>query len=373
MTRKTQSWYTIQDIDQVDTPALVIYQRRVKKNIRLLRDMINDSDRLRPHVKTHKTKEVTFLLMEAGINKFKCATIAEAEMLGMCGARDVLLAYPVFGPKLHRFIRLIEVYASTNFSCLIDNRSSAEQISKVAMENKLTIDVFIDLNVGMNRTGIKPGKEAVQLYIDANQYDGLKVQGFHVYDGHIREKDLQERIVLAERAFAPVEAMSLQLKEKGYKEPKVIVGGSPTFPIHAKREKVECSPGTFIFWDMGYQNTLPEQKFLPAALIVTRVISLPDEKSVCLDVGYKAIASENNLNNRICFLNKPILEAIGQSEEHLVLEVPEDHSWKVGDVLYGVPVHICPTCALYEKAVIVEEGKVIDKWEIISRARRIEI
>src|ERR1700710_1787043 len=110
-----QSWYTIKDIDQLDTPALVIYPERVKENIRILKRMIDDVARLRPHVKTHKCTETALLMMNAGINKFKCATIAEAEMLGMCKAPDVLLAYQPIGPKLDRFIQLILLYSNTRF------------------------------------------------------------------------------------------------------------------------------------------------------------------------------------------------------------------------------------------------------------------
>src|SRR5436309_3559529 len=93
-------WYRINDIDKLDTPALVIYPERVKQNIETLKSMIDDVSRLRPHAKTNKSKEATLLMLAAGITKFKCATIAEAEMLGMCNALDVLLAYQPVGPKL---------------------------------------------------------------------------------------------------------------------------------------------------------------------------------------------------------------------------------------------------------------------------------
>jgi D-serine deaminase-like pyridoxal phosphate-dependent protein len=98
------NWYNILNSDQIDSPALVMYPSRMEENIKLLKSRINDVHRLRPHVKTHKTREVTLMMMEAGIRKFKCATIAEAEMLGASLAGDVLLAYQPAGPKLQRFI-----------------------------------------------------------------------------------------------------------------------------------------------------------------------------------------------------------------------------------------------------------------------------
>src|ERR1700750_934200 len=121
-----QSWYIINDIEKLDTPALVIYPERVKENIVILKSMIDDVSRLRPHVKTHKSKEAALLMLDAGITKFKCATIAEAEMLGMANAPDVLLAYQPVGPKLERFIKLNKVYPATKFSCLVDNSISAQ-------------------------------------------------------------------------------------------------------------------------------------------------------------------------------------------------------------------------------------------------------
>ena len=110
---ESSDWYKIKNIDSIDTPVLVIYPQRVEENIRILKSMINDISLLRPHVKTHKTREATLLKMAAGINKFKCATIAEAEMLGICKAGDVLLAYQPFGPKLQRFVLLIKKYPDT--------------------------------------------------------------------------------------------------------------------------------------------------------------------------------------------------------------------------------------------------------------------
>ncbi|HUS02011.1 MAG TPA: D-TA family PLP-dependent enzyme [Chitinophagaceae bacterium] len=371
MMKENDRWYTIHDTGKIDTPALIVYPERVKENIRILKGMIDDTSRLRPHVKTHKTTEATLLMMQAGINKFKCATIAEAEMLGMSKAPDVLLAYPPNGPKLERFVTLIKKYPATFFSCLVDNKQSAKEISGSAVANGLTIPVYIDLNVGMNRTGIKPGKNAVELFEDCANSEGMQLQGFHAYDGHIRERDIQKRAVLCNEYFAPVKEMIAELFSKGYQQPKIVIGGSPSFPIYAKHEDVECSPGTFIFWDKGYADSLPEQNFLYAALVITRVVSMPGETKLCLDLGYKAIASENEFNHRVYFLNAPGLKIVSHSEEHMVVDAGEGHTWKVGDVLYALPVHICPTCAMYDAALTAENGELTGAWDIIARKRKI--
>ncbi len=158
--------------------------------------------------------------------------------------------------------------------------------------------------------------------------------------------------------------------KQGLPEPVIIAGGSPTFPIHAKRNSIECSPGTFVYWDAGYQQGLTDQAFLPAALVISRVISHPGENLICTDLGHKSVAAEKDLNHRVLFINAPELKFIGQSEEHLVAETDKQHHYKTGDVLYGLPFHICPTCALYERAFVVEKGKLTGKWKIIARERK---
>src|SRR5580692_5334007 len=113
--RMSKEWYEIENIDELDTPALVVYPERVRQNIARAVGMVGDAGRLRPHVKTHKSPEVTQLMLDAGIQRFKCATIAEAEMLAVAGAPDVLLAYQPVGPKVGRLLQLIRQYPSTTF------------------------------------------------------------------------------------------------------------------------------------------------------------------------------------------------------------------------------------------------------------------
>jgi len=370
---KEQGWYIVNDIENLDTPVLVVYPERVKHNIGILKSMIDDVARLRPHAKTYKNKEVTLLMLESGISKFKCATIPEAEMLAMCKAPDVLLAYQPIGPKLKRFVQLVLTYPDTKFSCLVDNIGAAVEISEAAIKNKIHMPVYIDLNVGMNRTGIAPRNEALQLYVDCDLLPGIKPIGLHAYDGHLHNANLNTRTQQCDECFEPVSKLQADLKHLGYNEPVIIAGGSPTFPIHAKRKRIECSPGTFVYWDKGYLTELPEQSFLTAALVVSRVISLPDETKLCLDLGHKSVAAEKELANRVFFLNAPELAMIGQSEEHLVADGGKGHSYKVGDVLYGLPYHICPTIALYERVITIENNKTSSEWKNIARDRKITI
>lgn len=365
-------WYTVENIETIDSPALLVYQDRVKENIRLLKNWVRDVEWLRPHIKTHKMAEVASLMINEGITKFKCATIAEAEMLGMAGAKDVLLAYQPVGPKVQRLAQLVKTYPSTQFSCLVDNIHAAQYISGAFEQAGGSIPVFLDLNVGMNRTGIVPDKNALELYLACTKMPGTTPIGLHAYDGHLRDSDFEQRKKKCDLAFEVVTHLARQIKDLGQKYPVLVAGGTPTFPIHARREGVECSPGTFVFWDWGYHSALPEQEFKFAALVVTRVISKIDDHTLCLDLGHKAIAAENPFP-RVYFLNAPGAESISQSEEHLVVKVPDSANYQIGDVWYGVPVHICPTCALYDQAQVIENHNAIDTWQVIARNRYIHI
>jgi len=366
-------WFEISNANEIDSPALLVYPERVKANIQVAINMTGDINRLRPHVKTHKCAAVVKLMMDAGIYKFKCATIAEAEMLGTCQAADVLLAYQPVGPKLQRFIALIKKYPQTTFSCLTDNLKSAGEQSIAFGEAGVQVPVYIDLNVGMNRTGIAAGKEAMELYAWCSKAEGIIIKGIHAYDGHIRDRDFPVKKKKCDDAFSVVEEMVVNIEQVGLPKPNIIAGGSPAFSVHCKRENIECSPGTFIYWDKGYMDLCPEQAFIPAAVLLTRIVSLPGHEKICTDLGHKSVAAENEITKRIFFPGYEWLQAVSQSEEHLVLENKTAQLLAPGDVLYGLPYHICPTVALYERVQLVENGRAFSEWKNTARDRLITI
>jgi D-threonine aldolase len=373
MEEHSSPWYIIDNSSEIDTPALAIFPERVHKNIATAKSMVRDVSLLRPHAKTHKSPDAARALLEAGIIKFKCATIAEAEMLAMVKAPDVLLAYQPVGPKILRLLRLVQKFPRTIFSCLVDNETAARQIGAVFASQQLVIPVYIDLNVGMNRTGIGPDDRAARLFHACLSLPGVRPVGLHAYDGHIQGVDVAERAEACRQAFDPVRSLQQTIHELDYVMPVIVAGGSPTFPMHARNAGVECSPGTFIYWDKSYASSLPEQPFVPAAVVLSRVVSQPSKTTLCLDAGYKSVASEKDLHHRLFFLNAPDAVFIGQSEEHLVIDVGEGHAFAIGDLLYGMPFHICPTCALFERAITVHEHFADGEWTMTARNRTITI
>jgi D-serine deaminase-like pyridoxal phosphate-dependent protein len=169
-----------------------------------------------------------------------------------------------------------------------------------------------------------------------------------------------------------VSALRKKLTESGSRVPRVVAGGTPTFGFHAARGDVECSPGTCVFWDAGYGNKLRDLDFVPAALVLSRVISKPGDHRLCLDLGHKALASEMP-HPRVSFLNLPDAKAVAHNEEHMAVETERSSEFEVGDCLYGVPWHICPTVALYAEAIVIQNGRAAGAWKVAARDRRLTI
>lgn len=328
--------------------------------------MVGDTSRLRPHIKTHKTAEIIRMQQEAGIEKFKCATLAEAELLGRCKAKDVLLAMQLVGPNINRYLELCWRHPGTSFSTLLDHKETAIALAKAAEADKHIINVYLDLNVGMNRTGIEPGEKAEELYHFIQKQKELNILGLHVYDGHLRFSDPKKQEDACNQAFKKVSDLDKVLVKSGMDRPIIIAGGSPTFPVHCKRKDVECSPGTTLLWDERYASSFPDLNFLPAAVLLTRVISKPSEGLYCLDLGHKSIAPEMPFP-RALLLGQENAEQLSQSEEHLVIKPKKGNGIGIGDVIYAIPMHICPTVAKYPKLKVVEHGEVIAEWRVAAR------
>lgn len=365
-------WYEIENVDGIPSPALVFYPDRIAENIRRMVRIAGGAGRLRPHVKTHKTAEIVQLQLQQGIARFKCSTIAEAEMAAAAGAPDVLLAMQPVGPAIARFFSLKRMFPRAAVSAIVDAEDVVEAIAAAAAGCGMDACLWLDVNSGMNRTGIAPGAEAIRLYRVMHGKKGITVGGLHVYDGHIHESDPVARASRCDREFVPVQAMIDGLKAAGLPVPAVVAGGSPTFPVHAARAGVELSPGTTLLWDAGYGAAFPDLDFLVAAVLVGRVVSKPAPGRVCLDFGTKALASEMP-QPRIALLGTDGYHIVGHNEEHLIIEAADAGRYRPGDVVYGVPTHICPTVARYESASIVENGRCTGEWRIAARARRITV
>ncbi|TDE15697.1 D-TA family PLP-dependent enzyme [Dyadobacter psychrotolerans] len=368
-------WFQLNNPEQVISPSLLFYKTRIENNIDRMINMAGSADRLIPHVKTHKCSEIVRIQLDKGISKFKCATIAEAEMLARAGAKWILIAYQMVGPNLQRIIKLKKTFADVTISSLIDNEKSAEQLQSISVENDLVSSAFIDVNVGMDRTGRITDFSLLSLFRDLESLPNISVEGVHIYDGHIRNQEFADRKLASDEAFEKVLPLLDLITKNQEHKPMVIAGGSPTFTVHKSRTDIFLSPGTNVLWDWGYGANLQDQPFLHAALILTRVVSKPSSGIITIDLGHKAVAAENPVDKRFQLLNLTNYSVVGQSEEHGVIRVGEQ-AWEniqIGDVLYALPYHICPSVALHDFASVVDSGDVTAEWKISARSRRLTI
>ena len=366
--------FQVDGLEELASPALLAWPERVEANIAHMVAMCGDPDRLRPHVKTHKMDAVVRLQLAAGIGKFKAATIAEVEMCVGAGAADVLLAYPLVGPNQERLVRLARRYPEARFSFLAESAEALESQGRMSREAGVELGVFVDFDCGMARTGTCCREGAVGLAGAITSMEGLRFEGVHAYDGHLRARDPGERREDWAGAMGLVEELLGALEEAGNPAPAVVGGGSPTFGLHAGERGWQCSPGTTLFWDGGYAESFPDLPFEHAAAVFTRVVSKPGSNRLCLDLGHKAIASEGPLETRVHLLGLGNARAVSHSEEHLVVEVEEAAGHLVGEPFIGIPRHICPTVALYQEAALVRSGALTgERWAVTARNRRLTV
>jgi D-serine deaminase-like pyridoxal phosphate-dependent protein len=364
--------YRIENASDVVSPALVFFKDLIRGNIRRAVQIAGNPGRLRPHVKTHKTREIVRLEMEAGIMKHKCATLAEAEMLAGCGVREVLIAYNLVGPNCSRLAQLVQAFSECRFAVTVDHEAVLSDLSNTLAKHGREVEVMLDIDVGQQRTGIGPGAAAVSLYGRFNRLPGVRPGGLHVYDGHNHQESFLERRGAVAKQMAPVLELRSELERNGLLVPRLVVGGTPTFPIYAEMEVpgLECAPGTCFLHDYGYGTRYTDIiGFIPAALLLTRVISRPTSNRITMDLGYKAVASDPPAGQRCFLLNVPDYKAVLHNEEHLVVETSAADRFAPGDEIYAIPTHICPTCAMHKEAYVVENGQITERWQIVARDR----
>jgi len=370
-----KSIYHISDSSSVLSPGIVLFKNLVEQNIGTMTDMAGSLQRLRPHCKTHKMVEVAAMVTAAGITKQKCATIAEAEMLVAAGATDVFLAYNIVGPNIRRVVQFRRRFPDVEFSVTGDHQKPLRQLSDACDAAGVEVGVLLDVDTDLGRTGIAMNDEAARIYRLINELPGLNSNGLHCYDGHHHQPSAAERRDGVNQLWARVGAFRDRLVAAGLPVPRVVAGGTPSFPAWAAiaDPEIEFSPGTCLLQDAGYGESYEDLDFTPAALVLTRCISRPAPRRVTFDLGSKAVASDPPNGHRVYFPDLPDATAVLQNEEHLVLETEHADRFEPGDELLGIPVHICPTTALHKEVTVIQDGEIAGTWPVVARDRQLTV
>lgn len=363
----------IRGLESVASPSLLIFWEWVERNVCEMIRLAGNAQRLRPHCKTHKLAPLIRRELELGISKHKCATIAEAEMLAIAGARDIFIAYPMVGPNIDRLIQLARAYPDVQWRVTGDHERPIAELAHAAQKASVTIGVLIDLDPGMHRTGIPIDSRAIDLVRIVAKTPGLRADGFQLYDGHHRQRDVSERQAAVDGIWNATVPLLEVLEQDGIQGLRVVAGGTGSFPCFAKINdpRLELSPGTVVFHDAGYLRSFPDLSFVPAAVLLTRVIDRPSQDRVTVDLGHKAVAADPGAGNRTYFPLLGDAKEVIHSEEHLVLETQLANSLQPGDPLFAIPTHICPTTALHQEVIVIADSAVQDCWPVDARNRRL--
>ncbi|PIE23865.1 MAG: amino acid aldolase [Planctomycetota bacterium] len=365
-----------QDAARLRSPALLLYPEHVRHNLKELRTLLGGSfERLRPHIKTCKTPRILQILLEAGLRRFKCATVREARVL-LATAKaqgiediDLLIAYPHVQPALHELGKLADTHPQARLAVLSDDPGHAAQVD-------LRLAVYLDLDLGMGRTGIAVAqRERIRAIARAA---GERFAGLHAYEGHVIDPVPEQRLAKARPGYEQLLALHQELLGVGLSVPEIVTSGTPAFLAALSfapfRELDGCvhrvSPGTVVFHDLRSQEQVPELRLKPAALVFSRVISRPGAMRVTLDAGSKSLAVD--AGHPCCAaLGAPELAPEIPSEEHLPARILSGAIPDLGDSFYLVPRHVCPTVNLAENAVIVEAGRVREIVPVAARAHEL--
>ncbi len=365
--------YKVADLDGVMTPALVIYPELVASNIeRTIQLLGGKADRWRVHVKTAKLGYTMRMLTERGVRNFKCATTLELLVACQSGATDVLLAYPSIGANARRVREIAEQFPEARISVLAENENQVKQW------HGSRLGIFLDINPGMNRTGLDEGYggEIVSL-ARATEARGLSFRGLHYYDGQRREPDMRARIAGAHHGYDRLLEIVNEIERAGVRVLEVVTAGTPAFPsslaysgFRDARFIHRISPGTIVYNDATSLAQLPpEYGYRPAALVLSRVVSHPRAGIVTGDAGHKAVSADAG-NPTCVVVGHPELTPLSPSEEHLPFQVEGGGDGPaVGEMLYLLPRHVCPTVNNFDHGMIVRNGEIESVERVSARGR----
>jgi D-serine deaminase-like pyridoxal phosphate-dependent protein len=372
---KTYPWnekYRVLDVNDVLTPALVVYPDVIVANIaRTLRLLDQKAERWRAHIKTSKLGFTLRMLLEHDVRNFKCATTLELLTACSLGAEDVLVAYPVMEANARRVCAIAEQFLTVRISVL------AETPEQVMQWRDSRVGIFLDINPGMNRTGIEQDNSTrvVQLIREIHSAQ-LEFRGLHYYDGQYGSMDDNERTSAAHTGYDRLLDLVREIQRNGFDVAEIVTAGTPTFPCSLTYEGFRksglvhrVSPGTLVYNDATSLAQLPKEfGYEPAVLVLSRIVSRPADNIVTCDAGHKAVSADAGVPTCVV-MGRSELMPLSPSEEHLPLQLNESRGPSLGEALYLLPRHVCPTVNNFDLALAVRGGKIDSVEKVTARGR----
>jgi D-serine deaminase-like pyridoxal phosphate-dependent protein len=344
------------------TPALVLDLNIVRSNIsKMVEYMHTVPATLRPHVKVHKSPEIAHMQMEAGeAIGLTTATVWEAVVMVRAGIDDILIANEVVGPAKIQVVA--ELARDAHITVAIDDPLIADQLSAAAMKAGSAISVLIDLDVGMERCGVRTKESALALAQHVSKLRGLRFEGMMGYEGQcMLEPAPALRLQKAHTAMDKLMEAVDFLAAAGFESKVISGGGTGTYNITGANPRLtELQAGSYVVMDAFHAQLIPG---FPAAMTVLATVISRQGTRLVLDAGRKAIGSE---------LGLPIVKDVAAmtasiAEEHLLVDVEPESTLKVGDRVEVVPGYGPTTVNLHDVFYVVENDVVIDIWPVQAR------
>jgi D-serine deaminase-like pyridoxal phosphate-dependent protein len=359
----------------IATPALVIDLDRVEANLAYMADYAaRHGIKLRPHAKTHKSVKLAERQRALGAIGICAARIGEAEALAEGGIDDILITAPIISAQaIDRLAVLAMRNAGTKI--VIDHVNGARALNDCAQGSDQIIDVLIDLDIGLHRTGILPDQSALELADTIAQLPHLNLVGVQAYAGHLMHiQNWDERKAKLQSALEPVQKLIPLLRARGHSIDIITGGGTGSFRIDVEIGLfTELQIGSYLFMDVDYLAIDPGDQsawaLQPALFVQSCVISANAPGLVTLDAGLKAFATDGPMprvfegadtNLRYRFM--------GDEQGALISDdgAPLPH---LGGIVSLTIPHCDPTVNLYDFYHVVRGHTLIDLWPIEGRGR----